>query len=114
MTYSLFIDDDRWPSETTWADWYGQRDEWTVARNWNEVEELITTLGVPEFISFDHDLGHNELDGREITIRMIDNLMDNVWELPATFSFSVHSKNVIGKENIESYWNNYLEFIKSV
>lgn len=111
MSYSLFIDDERWPSDATWADWYGVRDDWTVARNWPEVEALLTSLGVPSFISFDHDLGPDEvtLNGYEIAQKIVEGHMDGKWEIPEDFQFVVHSKNPIGKRNIEGLLMNYLK-----
>jgi len=110
MTYNLFIDDERWPSDATWAEWYGVRDEWTVARSWGEVRELIDTLGVPVFISFDHDLGDEAvyLNGYEIAQQIVEHDMDGKWEIPANFEFAVHSQNPIGKQNIEALLRNYI------
>lgn len=108
---NLFIDDERFPYQVTWADWYGNIQDFFITRNWKETWELIDTYGFPNFISFDHDLGDpsKEYTGYEISKKMVNNLMDGVWELPKDFSFSVHSKNPIGKSNIEKYWENYLK-----
>jgi hypothetical protein len=35
--------------------------------------------------------------------------MNDQYEIPEDFDFYVHSKNQIGKQNIESYLNNYLQ-----
>ena len=69
---------------------------------------------MPEFISFDHDLGENEFTGYVIAKRLCDIDMND--ELPSfseTFDYYVHSQNPVGKENIEKYLDNYLEFKKS-
>ena len=111
MTYAMFIDDERWPKDATWAEWYGSRDNWVVARNWTETYDTIKNLGFPNFISFDHDLGDPDAEptGFEIAKMLVDYDMDEYMEIPADFQFSVHSQNPIGKKNIESYLNNYLE-----
>lgn len=111
MTWNLFIDDERWPLDATWAEWYGKRNEWMVARTWIEVRELIDTYGMPDFISFDHDLGPEEayLNGFEIAKEIVNRDMDGVWEIPENFQFYVHSQNPIGKANIEGFIRNYLE-----
>ena len=43
----LFLDDER-PCPTGWK----------LARNYNEFKSIIEVFGVPETISFDHDLGY--------------------------------------------------------
>lgn len=110
MSWNLFIDDERWPSDATWASWYGSIDDWTVARTWGEVRTLIDTLGVPSFISFDHDLGNEliYLNGYEIAQQIVEMDMNGEWEIPADFKFEVHSQNPIGKKNIEGLLRNYL------
>lgn len=108
MTYPLFIDDERFPPED------GQR--WIIARNLSEVASTIATLGPPNFISFDHDLGETEPTGYEIAKRLVagdlGELDGTEFErgLPENFSFYVHSQNPVGRENIRSLLNNYLRF----
>lgn len=111
MTYSLFIDDERWPSDVIWADWYGTKTQWVIARNWSEVETLIESLGMPNFISFDHDLGPADvsIDGYQIAQNLVEWSMDGKIEFPIGFEFYVHSMNSIGKKNIEHLLNNYLK-----
>lgn len=114
MTYHLFIDDERDPNDVTWAEnlteqyMYNVYD-WIIARNWYEVEDIILTYGMPNLISFDHDLGENEKTGYEISQRICEMIMDGKEELPKDFSFLVHSKNPVGAENIRSYMNNFIE-----
>lgn len=109
MTYSLFIDDERWPIDATWADWYGTRTNWVVVRNWTETYDVIKNLGFPNFISFDHDLGdpNAEPSGFEIAKMLVEFDMDGLVEIPDDFDFCVHSKNPIGKTNIEEFIRNY-------
>lgn len=113
MSYNLFIDDERWPTDATWADWYPHRDNWVVARNWPEVLQLLESLGIPSYISFDHDLGPDEitLNGYEIAQKIVEGDMDGKWQIPADFSFFVHSQNPIGKRNIEGLIMNYLKHL---
>lgn len=116
MTWNLFIDDERWPLDATWADWYDKKHEWMVARTWVEVRNLIDTYGMPEFISFDHDLGPEEvyLNGYEIAQEIVDKDISGEWQIPENFAFYVHSKNPIGKKNIEGLLNGYLKFKKDL
>lgn len=112
MSYNLFIDDERVPMDVTWGSWQDQAsyrdDEWIVARNWNEVLEIVVSLGFPVMISFDHDLGKDEKTGYEIARKLCDMVMDGVI-LPENFTYRVHSKNPVGAENIRQYMNNFLK-----
>lgn len=111
MTYNLFIDDERNPIDVTWGAWQDQalyRDgEWIIARNWNEVLELVVSLGFPQTISFDHDLGDGEKTGYEIAQKLCNMIMDGI-AIPDQFAFMVHSKNPVGAENIRAYMNNFI------
>jgi hypothetical protein len=116
MTWNLFIDDERWPLDATWAEWYGKRNEWMVARTWIEVCELIDTYGMPDFISFDHDLGPEEiyLTGYKIAQEIVNKDISGEWAIPENFSFYVHSQNPVGRQNIEGLLNRYLQFKKDL
>lgn len=98
MSYRMFLDDERLPS-------YG---DYIICRSALQAKKYIYMYGIPEFISFDHDLGEKET-GYDIAklIIDIDLLYDN---LPDNFSFQVHSQNPIGKENIEKLLNRYLKY----
>jgi len=112
MTWKLFIDDERNPMDVKWGSWQDQeiyRDaEWVIARNWHEVLELVVSIGFPQMISFDHDLGDGEKTGYEIAQRLCDMVMDGV-PLPANFEFRVHSMNPVGGQNILKYMDNFLK-----
>jgi hypothetical protein len=113
MTYNIFIDDERDPSDVTWANSLAVQymytvHDWMIARNWNEVQDIILTFGMPATISFDHDLGENEPTGYEIAQKICEMVMDGIEELPENFSFMVHSKNPVGAENIYEYMNNFI------
>jgi hypothetical protein len=116
MTYNLFIDDERNPIHVKWGSWQDQAlyrdDEWIIARNWNEVLELVVSLGFPNMISFDHDLGDDEITGYEIAQKLANMVMDGTAELPAGFEFRVHSKNPVGGENIRRYMENFLKHME--
>ena len=91
------------------------RDDWEIARNYHQFVSSILEEGLPEFISFDHDLADEdylesdfheipEKTGYECAKWLINYCMDHNAELPKFFS---HSMNPVGKENIESLLNNY-------
>jgi hypothetical protein len=122
--YYLFLDDDRKPEDVTWVrlPLYN----WTVVRSYDEFVKTIEKLGLPGFISFDHDLadehykhGHvsafttfdydqvKEKTGFHAAKCLVDYCMDQKLKLP---SFEVHTKNPCGEENIRSYLNNFKNF----
>lgn len=55
MTYQLFLDDERYPvlKKDNWV----IATPWHIARNYDDAIWYVQNLGVPRFISFDHDLG---------------------------------------------------------
>lgn len=100
MSYKLYLDDIRMPTEP----------EWKVVRSFNDAISLINGLGCPEFISFDHDLGRDSLTGYDLAKWIVEKDLDNPGFIPKNFEFNVHSANPVGAENIERYLNKYLEF----
>lgn len=119
--WKLFIDDERVPNDVTWGASYKENEDyrdgtWVIARDWAEVFELISTFGMPNVISFDHDLGKNKLTGYEITKHLCNLDMDasDKYSFPSDFSFLIHSKNPVGAENIRTYLENYLNFRKEI
>lgn len=104
----LFLDDERFPADVTWmnSQEYFSTD-WQIVRNQKEFFEFIDVFGLPNHISFDHDLGKNEPTGYDIARKLVDYIMDH--DLQANFIFAVHSKNPVGKKNIEMLINNFME-----
>lgn len=116
MTYNLFIDDERNPIDVTWGSVEDQdmyRDgEWLIARNWLDVVEIVVSLGFPQMISFDHDLGDGEINGYELAQELCNMVMDGA-PLPSGFEYRVHSKNPVGAENIRRYMDNFLKHMEN-
>jgi hypothetical protein len=123
--YNLFLDDTRNPVdvyEYTFRHIYLDID-WVIVRSYDEFVQMIKTFGLPEKISFDHDLGlehydhqhdepgklpydqYTEKTGYHCAKWLIDHCMDNKLELPKTIL--IHSMNVIGSQNIASLFNTY-------
>lgn len=113
----LFLDDSRRAPDFTWD----------VVRNYAEFVSYISLHGMPDMISFDHDLGQEHYDhycstigpvsievdlnkiqipyqtftektGYDCAKWLIVHCMDNKLRLP---SYMVHSMNPVGKKNIE-------------
>lgn len=115
MSYILFLDDERVPKDVTWVRLptvYG--DAWTIARSYNEFVSCIQKLGVPQFVTFDHDLGDNayaalargdedfqgEMTGFNCAMWLVDYCHDNDLQFP---QFQVHSMNPVGAKKIRDY-----------
>lgn len=101
MTWKLFLDDERMPVG----------DDWVIARSSDAAIEIMTTRGLPHFISFDHDLGGDDT-AMEVIHWIADSYFDGKLSIPDDFSFTVHSQNPIGKNNIEGFLDCFLDFIR--
>ncbi len=97
MKYKLFIDDERFPVQ----------DDWLVARSSADAMSYVDKYGFPEEIAFDHDLGGEDTSMKFIHM-LIDEYYDRPNEIPKNFTFSVHSQNPVGKENITQLMNAFL------
>lgn len=100
MTYKMFIDDERFPVDGTWA----------IVRSSQQAIQMVVDIGIPTFISFDHDLGGE--DTSIVFIKwLIDYMLDNNLQFPKDFDFYVHSQNPIGKTNIEHLMRGFMEAV---
>lgn len=86
-----------------------------IVRSYNESVEHISIYGIPDFISFDHDLGCDQAgnileSGYDFAKWLVQMDIENKYKFPKDFSFNVHSANPIGRNNIEAILNNYLQF----
>lgn len=91
MSYNLFLDDERYPGKSDLR-------KYEIARNFDEAVEIVTTLGWPRYISFDHDLGPGK-SGADFAQWLVQYFLDN--EPPIDlFSYYVHSQNPVGADNI--------------
>jgi hypothetical protein len=113
MKKCLFIDDVRELTDITGL----PEGDWAVVRSYSEVMSYLLIKGMPDFISFDHDLGDDNYDGYKIAqdlCKCDDAERTKGVEyltFPDGFDFSVHSANPVGSENIRMYMNNYLKHI---
>lgn len=125
MTWKLFLDDDadtvRRPDisveNTAWriamdlppgppdTSGFGA---WKIARSFSEAAALIDQLGLPGFVSFDHDLADGK-DGIAVAHLIVDTDLDSLGQaLPENFDFEVHSGNRVGRANIRGLLEGYL------
>ena len=72
-------------------------------------EEFVAYLerkGLPDFISFDHDLGE-DFSGYDCAKYLVEYCLAH--QLPL-LDYQVHSQNPVGKENIERLLENFRNF----
>ena len=116
--YKLYLDDIRVPTNTYLNT---KNEDWVVVRSYDEFVKVITERGLPEYVSFDHDLGqehyvhgfkglpptydeYKEKTGMEAAKWLVEYCMDNNKSLP---QYLVHSANPIGRDNINSYLESF-------
>jgi hypothetical protein len=131
---NLFLDDIRQPYEVgnyispIELRVFYRKEQWEIVRNYKEFCEFISKNGLPELISFDHDLAdehytpqeywHNyevskayqesqnykEKTGMDCAKWLVDYCIVNSQPLP---KFFIHSMNPVGAENIRVLLNNF-------
>lgn len=131
----LFLDDIRVPKDA--FDYI--KDEiyinktWIIVRNFNEFIQYIIENGLPDLISFDHDLAdehyvpskywydyeaskkyqeqqnNKEKTGFDCAKWLVDYCIDNDLKLPSYLS---HSMNPVGRDNILGILDNFKKYEK--
>lgn len=87
--FKLFIDDLKAAPEG-----------FTLARNSAEAISMIKSKGMPEYVSFDYDLGlgPDSIDGNDNGMIILDFIIDNVkngtLKIPTGFGYDIHSSNI--------------------
>lgn len=122
MKKALYLDDVRTPTTTI-----PEYEPWYVVRNYDEFVDWITNNGVPDLISFDHDLAqehmndyfeqvavkgyqvpdymtYKEKTGLDCARWLAEYIQVNNLQLKAV---SVHSHNPVGASNIHSFINGF-------
>lgn len=130
----LFLDDFRWPIDCAkymhaklgFDNILYVNPKWHIVRSYPEFVEWITKNGLPDLISFDHDLAdgryHQNMQEGNINYDsfdfnedynktgyhcakfLIEVCLDQNLKLP---KFFVHSMNPVGTENIQSLLDNF-------
>jgi hypothetical protein len=134
MGYLLFLDDIRVPLDCCTymmnPDFY-QNNEFVIVRDYNEFTNYIETNGLPDIISFDHDLAdshytpeylwddyekskawqdaqvHTEKTGYDCAKWLIDYCIENNLNCP---EYTCHSMNPVGKDNIMGVLDNFKKY----
>lgn len=119
MSYQLFLDDERLPHRVTWTQL--PNGPWVSVKNYKQFVNYITKYGIPEFVSFDHDLAdehyssgisktkpeynkYREKTGCDCAKWLIEYCIEKKIPFP---NYAVHSMNPIGRENIRSIIESY-------
>ena len=127
VKYNLFLDDVRMPHTTynyTKNKIYIDFD-WQVKRSYDEFVEMIIDNGLPEVVSFDHDLAdahydpntwtenfvYQEKTGMDCVKWLVNYCIDKGKPFPTWY---IHSMNPIGSENMRSYITSYLKQLEHV
>ena len=123
MKKALYLDDQRTPTDTLPG-----YEPWYVVRNYDEFVEWISKNGMPDFLSFDHDLAEEHIDdyfkqklaqgyqfpnyeeykektGLDCAKWLVDLIQANPKLVLKTCS--VHSHNPVGANNIHSFINGF-------
>lgn len=74
--------------------------------SYEEFVDYLEREGLPDFISFDHDLGE-DLSGYDCAKYLVEYCLTHKLPLP---NYQVHSQNPVGKENIERLLENFRSF----
>ena len=116
LSYNLFLDDNR-SLEMAWRLTGNQKymtKEWEVVRNYDEFVEHIEEHGMPDLISYDHDLGdvsddpeHKEKTGLTCVKWLVDYCLDNDLNMK---SYMIHTNNPAGYDNIHGLIQNFVKF----
>jgi hypothetical protein len=105
LAWSLYLDDIRVPDTSR---------TWVIARSCGEAQTLVSRLGMPDFISFDHDLGDEVPTGYDFAHWLVECDLDKKYCFSKDFTYAVHSANPPGAANIRGLMDNYLKHLGSV
>ena len=122
--YNLFLDDMRVPQDV--FNYTGNpiflKEDWVIVRSYDEFVKYIEEKGLPETVTFDHDLADvhygvqdhvdqdyydlcEEKTGYHCALWMINYCLDNELKLPKRVY--IHSMNGVGARNINSLFTTY-------
>lgn len=81
-------------------------ESFTIVRSYEEAVAFVLKNGVPEFISFDHDLGADKNGwplptGYDFAKWLVNSDLEGDIKLPENFSLKSIRKTVVGAKNIE-------------
>ena len=104
--WTLFLDDIRFPNKDVKIS--GPESKIVICRTYDDAVWAVMTYGMPDFISFDHDLGE-EMTGYDFVKWLGFYIMDNDLKIDSWFTYQVHSANPVGAKNIDEYMKNLID-----
>ena len=114
MKTLIFLDDERHFRDVSWLDYQQEFAMILIYRTAHDFIEAIASLdNLQDFaFSFDHDLQSFDQYGQEQTgydcVKALCELtLQQEWD-PKLLQVFVHSKNPVGRENIEQYVKNFI------
>ena len=109
--YSVYLDDIRSPHYITESKRYNL----VVCRSYSEFKSTVEAVGeLPYFISFDHDLGEGAETGYDVARWVVEQVLNGTYKLPGGFSYSVHSANPPGADNIQGLLDSFVKFYREI
>lgn len=80
-------------------------------RTYENAIRFVGYCGIPNYISFDHDLGE-EKTGYDFAKWLVEQDLCGSNKFPDDFEFNVHSANPVGVKNIEGLFKSYFGRVK--
>ena len=96
----IWLDDERDPTQLRWQERFPVDSPAVVwLQSFEAFAAWIEDNGLPQAISFDHDLGHERKSGLDAAKHLVNYCLDQDAPLPI---WAVHSANPVGSENIKA------------
>lgn len=103
MSYILFIDDERDFLPTYEGIVFDSVSVLEIARSSLDAKLIVRRRGiVPKILLLDHDLG-----GDDTVMVFLKWLAEEYYETPPE-KYNIHSQNPVGRQNIESFMNSWI------
>jgi hypothetical protein len=102
MPWRLFLDDERMPEDARWS-------FCNIARTVDEAIKLIDERGLPQSISFDHDLGKDQPVATVFMWHLINGHLDEKWDCRSIKHVQIHTANPEGAKNLIGLWEGFIQ-----
>jgi hypothetical protein len=122
--YNLFLDDERFPKDVTWIKLPDV--QWNIVRSYKEFVKTIINLGIPNIVSFDHDLADEHYPTPNVELCVYDSYREKTGYHAADWlanrcyldnrkfpEYYIHTMNPVGYENIKSIIECYIKFVNN-
>jgi hypothetical protein len=107
MAYKIFFDDIRIPTDIYPK---SNNEDWIIIRTVSDFKEVIKNMGIPNFVSFDNDLGDTMEEAKDVVKWLVE---DKKFDL-RKMEFKVHSANSSDsgpRQFMTSLINNWNDFL---